>query len=112
MDFGTIYNNIEKGLKYKNSEDVLKDVEDIWKSCRQYYNKGDHIMDLMELVKKNLIKYWTAAGLNNKIEKPYGMYFIRYPIPSYAIRNHAPFMLMHMCINKMKVNGNLYPIRE
>uniref|UniRef100_A0A7N0U466 Bromo domain-containing protein n=1 Tax=Kalanchoe fedtschenkoi TaxID=63787 RepID=A0A7N0U466_KALFE len=69
MDFSTIYNNIENGVKYKNSDDILQDVEHIWKSCRQYYSKGDHIMDLMELVKKNFIKCWTSAGLHNKPER-------------------------------------------
>ncbi|KAL9684181.1 hypothetical protein QQ045_021615 [Rhodiola kirilowii] len=73
MDFSTIYNDIERGVKYKNAEDVLKYVEHIWKSCRQYYSKGDHIMDLMELVKKNFMKCWTAAGLHSKLERSGGV---------------------------------------
>lgn len=63
MDFGTICSNIEKGDKYKNSEDVFKDVQYIWDNCSKYNNKGDAIMDLMRRVKKNFMKYWSAASL-------------------------------------------------
>ncbi|XP_004300627.1 PREDICTED: bromodomain-containing protein 4 [Fragaria vesca subsp. vesca] len=63
MDFGTICTNLELGLKYKNSEDVYKDVQYIWDNCHKYNNKGDYILDLMRRVKKNFAKYWTAAGL-------------------------------------------------
>ncbi|CAE5960515.1 unnamed protein product [Arabidopsis arenosa] len=63
MDFGTICNNYEKGNKYMNSEDVYKDVNYIWNNCSKYNKKGDYIVDLMKRVKKNFMKYWTAAGL-------------------------------------------------
>lgn len=63
MDFGTICTNLELGLKYKNSEDVYKDVQYIWDNCHKYNNKGDYILDLMRRVKKNFAKYWTAAEL-------------------------------------------------
>lgn len=46
-----------------NSEDVYKDVQYIWDNCYKYNNKGDYILDLMRRVKKNFMKYWTAAGL-------------------------------------------------
>ncbi|KAK4766365.1 hypothetical protein SAY87_008007 [Trapa incisa] len=64
MDFGTICTDLEKGVKYKNSEDVFKDVQYIWGNCYKYNNKGDYILDLMRRVKKNFMKYWTAAGLS------------------------------------------------
>ncbi|CAI9101561.1 OLC1v1038916C3 [Oldenlandia corymbosa var. corymbosa] len=63
MDFGTICSNLESGAKYMNSEDVYKDVQYIWDNCFKYNNKGDYIMELMKRVKKNFMKYWTAAGL-------------------------------------------------
>ncbi|PIA40941.1 hypothetical protein AQUCO_02300012v1 [Aquilegia coerulea] len=63
MDFGTICNNLEGGSTYRNSEDVYKDVQYIWENCSKYNNKGDYIVDLMKRVKKNFMKYWTAAGL-------------------------------------------------
>lgn len=63
MDFGTICNNLENGDKYMNSEDVFKDVQYVWDNCCKYNNKGDAILDLMRRVKKNFMKYWTAAGL-------------------------------------------------
>lgn len=63
MDFGTICTNLEKGEKYKNSKDVYKDVQFIWDNCSKYNNKGDAIIDLMRRVKKNFMKYWTAASL-------------------------------------------------
>ncbi|GKD08985.1 ankyrin repeat, bromo and BTB domain-containing protein, partial [Tanacetum coccineum] len=63
MDFGTICNNLENGLKYKNSEDVYKDVEYIWGNCYKYNSKGDYILELMKRVKKNFSKCWSAAGL-------------------------------------------------
>ncbi|XP_071697659.1 uncharacterized protein [Rutidosis leptorrhynchoides] len=63
MDFGTICSNLESGIKYKNSEDVYKDVQYIWENCYKYNNKGDYVLELMKRVKKNFMKYWTAAGL-------------------------------------------------
>ncbi|PRQ19752.1 putative chromatin remodeler Bromodomain family [Rosa chinensis] len=63
MDLGTICSNLELGIKYRNSEDVYKDVQYIWDNCYKYNNKGDYILDLMRRVKKNFAKYWTAAGL-------------------------------------------------
>ncbi|KAM7251141.1 hypothetical protein ACFE04_023024 [Oxalis oulophora] len=63
MDFGTVCSNIERGDKYKNSEDVFKDVQYIWDNCYKYNNKGDYILDLMRRVKKNFMKYWAAAGM-------------------------------------------------
>ncbi|KAI4375831.1 hypothetical protein MLD38_013652 [Melastoma candidum] len=63
MDFGTICNNLENGVKYQNSEDVYKDVQFIWENCYKYNKKGDYIVDLMRRVKKNFMKYWATAGL-------------------------------------------------
>ncbi|KAL6545716.1 hypothetical protein OROGR_009590 [Orobanche gracilis] len=65
MDFGTICSNLEEGMKYKNSEDVFKDVQYIWNNCYKYNNRGDYIVELMKRVKKNFFKYWTAVGLFN-----------------------------------------------
>lgn len=65
MDFGTICSNLEKGLKYKNSEDVFIDVQHIWDNCYKYNNRGDYIVELMKRVKKAFLKSWTAAGLFN-----------------------------------------------
>lgn len=42
---------------------MFKDVQYIWENCFKYNNKSDYIVDLMKRVKKNLMKYWTAAGL-------------------------------------------------
>ncbi|XP_023731226.1 uncharacterized protein LOC111878993 isoform X1 [Lactuca sativa] len=64
MDFGTICNNLENGLKYMNSGDVFKDVEYIWYNCVKYNKKGDHILELMKRVKTFFTKYWIAAGLH------------------------------------------------
>ncbi|KAK6130098.1 hypothetical protein DH2020_036148 [Rehmannia glutinosa] len=50
MDFGTICSNLEKGVKYKNSEDVFNDVQYIWNNCYKYNNKGDYIVELMKRV--------------------------------------------------------------
>ncbi|XP_060668071.1 uncharacterized protein LOC107412577 isoform X3 [Ziziphus jujuba] len=63
MDFGTICKHLENGTKYMNSEDVLKDVQCIWKNCYKYYDKGNYILNLMKRVEENFMKYWTAAGL-------------------------------------------------
>lgn len=63
MDFGSICQDLEKGTKYKNSHDVYTDVQFIWDNCYKYNNKGDYILDLMKRVKKNFMKYWSAAGL-------------------------------------------------
>lgn len=65
MDFGTICINLEKGVKYKSSEDVFRDVQYIWDNCYKYNNKGDYIVELMKRVRKNFTKYWTAVGLFN-----------------------------------------------
>ncbi|KAF7842786.1 bromodomain testis-specific protein [Senna tora] len=69
MDFGTICSNLETNGKYMNSEDVFKDVQYIWDNCYKYNNKGDYILDLMRRVKKNFMKYWTAAGLYSEQAK-------------------------------------------
>ncbi|KAK8522376.1 hypothetical protein V6N13_115348 [Hibiscus sabdariffa] len=69
MDFGTICNNLENGDKYLDSEGVFKDVQYIWDNCSKYNNKGDAILDLMRRVKKNFMKYWTAAGLYTEQSK-------------------------------------------
>ncbi|CAD6266318.1 unnamed protein product [Miscanthus lutarioriparius] len=63
MDFGTICQNLERGDKYMNSEDVYKDVQFIWDNCIKYNSKGDYIIELMKRVKKGFMKYWLAAGL-------------------------------------------------
>ncbi|KAF8016050.1 hypothetical protein BT93_H1566 [Corymbia citriodora subsp. variegata] len=69
MDFGTICSNLENGVKYLDSVDVFKDVQYIWGNCYKYNNKGDYILDLMRRVKKNFMKYWTAAGLHTEQSK-------------------------------------------
>ncbi|KAL4580748.1 hypothetical protein LXL04_016950 [Taraxacum kok-saghyz] len=66
MDFGTICNNIENGLKYMNSADVFKDVEYIWCNCVKYNKKGDVILDLMKRVKTYFMRNWKAAGLQTE----------------------------------------------
>lgn len=63
MDFGTICQNLERGDKYMNSEDVYKDVQFIWDNCTKYNSKGDYIIELMKRVKKGFMKNWLAAGL-------------------------------------------------
>ncbi|KAL7258088.1 hypothetical protein ACSBR1_004249 [Camellia fascicularis] len=63
MDFGTICNNLENGVRYKNSKDVFGDVQYIWDNCSKYNGEGHHISELMKQVKKNFTKYWTEAGL-------------------------------------------------
>ncbi|GLJ17316.1 hypothetical protein SUGI_0300660 [Cryptomeria japonica] len=63
MDLGTICSALERGEKYRNSREVFKDVQFIWENCYTYNRKGDPILDLMKRVKKNFVKYWTAAGL-------------------------------------------------
>lgn len=86
MDFGTICSNLEKGVKYMNSEDVFKDVQYIWDNCYKYNNKGDYILDLMRRVKKNFTKYWTAAGLfNGQPRESSGECFVFMSLPSCII---------------------------
>ncbi|KAL3814528.1 hypothetical protein ACJIZ3_015796 [Penstemon smallii] len=63
MDFGTICSKLEKGLEYRNSEDVFKDVLRIWDNCCKYNQEGSHILKIMRRVKNNFMKQWTAAGL-------------------------------------------------
>ncbi|XP_020584464.1 bromodomain-containing protein C631.02-like [Phalaenopsis equestris] len=63
MDFGSICHDLEHGAKYKTSLDVFNDVQFIWDNCYKYNNKGDYILELMKRVKKNFMKYWTAASL-------------------------------------------------
>ncbi|KAL7002065.1 hypothetical protein U1Q18_003216 [Sarracenia purpurea var. burkii] len=64
MDFGTICNNLENGVKYKNSKDVFRDVQYIWDNCSEYNNEGHYILELMKRVKKNFINLWKEAGLH------------------------------------------------
>ncbi|XP_020551828.1 uncharacterized protein LOC105169094 isoform X3 [Sesamum indicum] len=63
MDFRTICSKLESGLKYRNSEEVFKDVELIWDNCCKYNKKGSLILELMKRVKINFKRQWTAAGL-------------------------------------------------
>ncbi|XP_062191182.1 uncharacterized protein LOC133894977 [Phragmites australis] len=63
MDFGTICQDLERGNKYMNSEDVYKDVQFIWDNCTKYNSKGDYIIELMKRVKKAFMKNWLAASL-------------------------------------------------
>eukprot|EP00250_Pteridium_aquilinum_P010389 c19351_g1_i1 orf=421-2571(-) len=63
MDLGTICKNLERGGKYRGSRDVYEDVQLVWTNCRIYNQKGDPILELLARVKKNFMKYWTAAGL-------------------------------------------------
>ncbi|XP_066326366.1 bromodomain-containing factor 1-like [Miscanthus floridulus] len=67
MDFGTVCQNLERGDKYMNSEDVYKDVQFIWDNCIKYNSKGDYIIELMKRVKKGFMKYWLAAGLYSDV---------------------------------------------
>ncbi|KAL3839315.1 hypothetical protein ACJIZ3_023906 [Penstemon smallii] len=84
MDFGTICSNLEKGVRYMNSEDVLKDVQYIWDNCYKYNKKGDYIVDLMERVKKKFTKYWTAVCLfNNQSQEISG-------VESNAVKDGTP----------------------
>lgn len=76
MDFGTICNNLQNGVKYLNAEDVYKDVQCIWENCLKYNKKGDYIVYLMKRVKKKFMKYWTAAVLQSEtLKKDTGMGF-------------------------------------
>uniref|UniRef100_A0ACD5WUY0 Uncharacterized protein n=1 Tax=Avena sativa TaxID=4498 RepID=A0ACD5WUY0_AVESA len=68
MDFGTICQNLERGNKYMNSEDVYKDVQFIWDNCTKYNSKGDFIIELMKRVKKAFMKNWLAAGLYSDVQ--------------------------------------------
>ena len=68
MDFGTIRSNLENGVKYRNSKDVLRDVQYIWDNCCKYNKKGHYILELMKRVKKNFMKVWTEAGLHMENE--------------------------------------------
>ena len=70
MDLGTICKHLERGSKYRSSQDVYEDIQLVWTNCRIYNQKGDPILDLLARVKKNFMKYWTAAGLYT--EKPSG----------------------------------------
>nr|GEU79643.1 zinc finger, CCHC-type [Tanacetum cinerariifolium] len=60
MDFGTICNNLENGLMYKNSKNVYKDVEYLWGNCYKYNSKGDYIQELIRRVKR--------VGLGNEMD--------------------------------------------
>ncbi|XP_076960721.1 uncharacterized protein LOC143637163 isoform X2 [Bidens hawaiensis] len=66
MDFGTIFNNIENGVKYMNAADVFKDVQYIWYNCIKYNKKGDYILELMNRVQAFFMKHWIAAGLDTE----------------------------------------------
>ncbi|KAL6964446.1 hypothetical protein U1Q18_052451 [Sarracenia purpurea var. burkii] len=63
MDFGTICSNLENGVKYKNSKDVLRDVQYIWDNCCKYNKKGHYVLKLMKRVERQFTKFWTQAGL-------------------------------------------------
>nr|BAJ94193.1 predicted protein [Hordeum vulgare subsp. vulgare] len=69
MDFGTICQDLERGSKYMNSEDVYKDVQFIWDNCTKYNSKGDYIIELMKRVKKAFMKNWLAAGLYSDVQE-------------------------------------------
>ncbi|XBI10687.1 uncharacterized protein [Aegilops tauschii subsp. strangulata] len=74
MDFGTICQDLERGSKYMNSEDVYKDVQFIWDNCTKYNSKGDYIIELMKRVKKAFMKNWLAAGLYSDVHENGGNY--------------------------------------
>ncbi|PWA83021.1 Bromodomain-containing protein [Artemisia annua] len=59
-----VCNNLENGLKYMNSAEVLKDAQYIWYNCEKYNKKGHHILELMKRVKTYFIKYWKASELH------------------------------------------------
>lgn len=63
MDLGTIRESLEKGRKYQNTEDVLRDVHLVWSNCRKYNNDTDPVVELMQTVETAFIKHWTTAGL-------------------------------------------------
>ncbi|XAR49351.1 hypothetical protein NMG60_11032526 [Bertholletia excelsa] len=63
MDFGTICSNLENGIKYKSSKDVLWDVQCVWDNCCKYNKKGHYVLELMKRVKRNFTKLWIEAGL-------------------------------------------------
>ena len=69
MDFGTICSDLEHGCKYLNSEEVFRDVQFIWENFSRYNNKGDYILNQMNRVKKNFMKYWMAAGFHCELPK-------------------------------------------
>ncbi|GKV24436.1 hypothetical protein SLEP1_g34048 [Rubroshorea leprosula] len=66
MDFSMICSNLQNNVKYKNSEDVYKDVKYIWENCFKYNKKGEYIVYLVKRVKKKFMKYWIAGGLYNE----------------------------------------------
>lgn len=102
MDFGTICSNLENGEKYMNSEDVYNDVQYIWENCNKYNSKGDYILDLMKRVKKNFMKYWTAAGLyTEQLRGSNGMYFAS------DLVDKAMFPLLD-CFSILKISGLLH----
>lgn len=64
-----IRNNLELGLKYRDSADVYKDVQLIWDNCSKYNKKGDYILELMKRLKSKFIQHWNAAGLFRQQEE-------------------------------------------
>lgn len=92
MDFGTICNNLEKGLKYKSSEDVYKDVERIWENSCKYYKEGDYILELMKPVKAAFLKHWAAVGLYIKEEQATNGYLHDQNPPLDSAVRHAKWM--------------------
>ncbi|KAK9077051.1 hypothetical protein SSX86_005386 [Deinandra increscens subsp. villosa] len=86
MDFGTICNNLENGLKYMNSADVFKDVQYIWHNCLIYNKKGDHILKLMMRVKTFFMRHWKAARLD--MEQPPTIIDVQ-PLSESSILRHS-----------------------
>ncbi|XP_050209653.1 uncharacterized protein LOC126660288 isoform X2 [Mercurialis annua] len=114
MDFGTICNNLENGVKYMNSDDVYKDVEYIWENCRKFNKKGDYIMYLLKRVKKKFMKSWTAAGLSTEISmKPNGnSYFTPPNDHSMRPKTHEAMSVVNQLLNPNQMQQAKYGINH
>ncbi|KAL2651968.1 hypothetical protein R1flu_020096 [Riccia fluitans] len=67
MDFGTIREALESGIKYASAHEVFEDVQLIWSNCRKYNQEGDPIMDIMRTAETVFNRHWNAAGLQDYI---------------------------------------------
>ncbi|XP_027157749.1 uncharacterized protein LOC113759381 isoform X1 [Coffea eugenioides] len=97
MDFGTICNNLELGLKYRDAADVYKDVQLIWDNCSKYNKKGDYTLELMKRAKSNFIKHWNAAGL------------FRHPEEADNVHLEADPQDTNGCFTRHNKEGHMFP---
>ncbi|XP_071931282.1 uncharacterized protein [Coffea arabica] len=97
MDFGTICNNLELGLKYTDAADVYKDVQLIWDNCSKYNKKGDYTLELMKRAKSNFIKHWNAAGL------------FRHPEEADNVHLEADPQDINGCFTRHNKEGHMFP---